>query len=67
MIHDLNDSTKHGLDVISTAAPVVVGTTAALTMNQIAALLSVLAAICSIVWFGIRVHDRLKYGPGANK
>jgi hypothetical protein len=28
--------------------------------------MSFLAALCSVIWFGVRIFDRIKYGPGIN-
>jgi hypothetical protein len=59
MIHDLSDATKHGLDLMALAGVVVAG----VTLANAALFMTFLAATCSVVWFCIRLFDRIKYGP----
>lgn len=61
-LHDLSEGTKHGLDIASALAPVTTGTAAVLTLNEVAAVMAILASACSIIWFLIRLRDRIKYG-----
>jgi hypothetical protein len=62
VIHDLSDATKHGLDLAALAGVVVAG----VTLANAALFMSFLAALCSVIWFGVRIFDRIKYGPGIN-
>jgi hypothetical protein len=62
MIHDLSDTTKHGLDLVALAGVFVAG----VTLANAALFMSFIAALCSVIWFGVRIHDRLKYGPNIN-
>lgn len=64
MIHDLSEGTKHAADVASAVAPVAAGTAAAITLSQVALVVTIIAALCSIIWFAVRMFDRIKYGPG---
>lgn len=65
-LNDLSESTKHALDLASATAAVAVGTAAAITLNQAALMMTILAAACSVIWFCIRLYDRIRYGPGRN-
>jgi hypothetical protein len=57
VIQDLSEHTKRGFDVAA-----FVTSFAALGLSQTAVLVSILAGLLSIMWTGIRIYDRLKYG-----
>lgn len=59
MIHELSETTKHWLDLGAFTGVVVAG----LTLANAALFMSFLAAACSVAWFIVRIHDRIKYGP----
>jgi hypothetical protein len=40
---------------------------AGVTLANAALFMSFIAALCSVIWFGVRIHDRLKYGPNINQ
>ncbi len=56
-LHDLSEPTKRLLDFIAAGSAA-----AALTLSQAALVVSIIAGLLSITWYGIRLHDRLKYG-----
>jgi hypothetical protein len=58
MIHDLSEGTKHGLDLAALVGVIVSG----VTLANAAVFMSLLAAVCSVLWFIVRMHDRIKYG-----
>jgi hypothetical protein len=62
VIHDLSSATKHALDMMAFGAAVVAG----ITLANAALFMTFLAAICSVLWFLIRLYDRVKYGPNVN-
>jgi hypothetical protein len=39
---------------------------AGVTLANAALFMSFLAALCSVIWFGVRIFDRVKYGPNVN-
>jgi hypothetical protein len=59
MIRDLSEGAKHGLDLAAVVGVVVSG----VTLANAALFMSLLAAVCSVLWFVVRMHDRIKYGP----
>lgn len=59
MIHDFSDATKHWLDLAAFTGVVVSG----FSLAGAALFMSFLAATCSVLWFGVRIYDRIKYGP----
>jgi hypothetical protein len=61
MISHLSESTKRGVDVAIWATA---GVSAGLTLANVAVVLSIIAAVISIAIGLLRLHDRLKYGPG---
>lgn len=63
MLQDLSDTTKHVLDFVAFMG---VTLASALTLSNVALFMSLLAAICSVLWFAVRIHDRVKYGPDIN-
>lgn len=60
MIHDLSEGTKHFLDFLALTGAVVAG----ISLASAAIFMSLLAATCSVIWFAVRIFDRIKYGPG---
>lgn len=57
MFHNLSDPLKEFLDWIA----------AGISFAALAKLLPFIAATFSIAWTGIRIHDRIKYGPMKEK
>jgi hypothetical protein len=62
MIHDLSDATKHWLDLVAFTGAIVAG----FSLATAALFMSFLAALCSVLWFGVRIYDRIKYGPNVS-
>lgn len=60
--HDWSEHTKRALDVIAGVASIT-----AIGLSQVAAMVSIVAGLMSMVWLGIRIHDRLKYGRGGGE
>jgi hypothetical protein len=60
--HDLSEHTKRLLDLCAGAASVM-----AIGLSQVAAMVSIAAGLLSIVWLGLRIYDRLKYGRSAGE
>lgn len=56
-LHDLNEHTKRALDVAGAVSAV-----AAISLSQVALMVSIVAGLLSIAWYGIRIFDRLKSG-----
>lgn len=67
LIHDLSEGTKHTADIASAITPVASGAAAVLTLSNAALVTTILAALCSIAWFVIRLYDRIRYGPSVNE
>lgn len=59
-MHDLSETTKRILDLVTAA----LAGFAALTINDVAVILTVVATAVSIICGGIRIYDRLRYGRG---
>jgi hypothetical protein len=53
MIHNLSDSLKEIFDWLA----------GALAIGTVLKFLPAVAALGTILWTGIRIHDRIKYGP----
>lgn len=60
MIHDLSEGTKHFLDFVALLGVAVAG----VSLATAATFMALLAATCSVIWFAVRMYDRVKYGPG---
>lgn len=58
-LHDLNEGTKRVLDILGAASAV-----AAISLSQVALLVSIVAGLLSITWYGVRLFDRFRYGRG---
>jgi hypothetical protein len=58
VIRDLSESAKHGIDLAAFVGVVVSG----VTLANAALFMSFLAALCSVMWFCVRMYDRIKYG-----
>lgn len=56
-LHDLPEATKRALDLAAAA-----GAATAITLSQAALVVSIIAGLLSITWYGIRIYDRLKHG-----
>lgn len=56
-INDLSEHTKRALDMIGAVSAV-----AAISLSQVALMVSVVAGLLSITWYGIRIYDRLRHG-----
>jgi hypothetical protein len=57
--HELSEHTKRLLDVIGALSAV-----AAISLSQVALMVSIIAGLMSITWYGVRIFDRMKYGRG---
>ena len=55
--HDLNEHTKRVLDFAGALSAV-----AAISLSQVALLVSIVAGLLSIAWYGIRIYDRFRTG-----
>lgn len=60
MTRALSEGTKHFIDFVALSGAVVAG----VSLASAAIFMSLLAATCSVIWFGVRIYDRIKYGPG---
>lgn len=58
-VHELSEHTKRALDVVGAVSAV-----AAISLSSVALLVSIVAGILSITWYGVRLYDRFKYGRG---
>jgi hypothetical protein len=61
-VHDLNEHTKRVLDAVGA-----VSAAAAISLSQVALLVSIVAGLLSITWYGVRLFDRFKYGRGGGE
>jgi hypothetical protein len=55
--HDLNEHTKRVLDFAGALSAV-----AAISLSQIALMVSIVAGLLSILWYAVRLYDRFKHG-----
>jgi hypothetical protein len=60
--HELSEHTKRLLDVIGALSAV-----AAISLSQVALMVSIIAGLMSITWYGVRIFDRMKYGRGSGE
>lgn len=60
-LHELNEPTKRALDLTAAA-----GAATAITLSQAALVVSIIAGLLSITWYGVRLYDRFKYGRGGD-
>jgi hypothetical protein len=61
-MHDLSERTKHLIDFGTFAF----AGAAAVTLNQVAVGVTIVAGVVSIILGAIRIYDRMKFGrPGA--
>jgi hypothetical protein len=56
-VHDWGESTKRVLDTLAA-----VGAITAITLSQAALIVSIIAGLLSITWYGVRLYDRVRYG-----
>ena len=64
-MHDLSESTKRLLDAGSLATAAAAGAAQAITLSDVALVVTILAGLLSAAWTAMRFYDRLKYGRGA--
>ena len=55
--HDLNEHTKRVLDFAGALSAV-----AAISLSQVALLVSIVAGLLSIAWYAVRLWDRFRTG-----
>jgi hypothetical protein len=58
-LHDMSETTKRFLDWTAAA-----GAVTAITLSQVALLVSIVAGLLSAAWMCQRFYDRYKFGPG---
>ena len=58
-VHELSDHTKRALDLVGAVSAV-----AAISLSQVALMVSIIAGLLSITWYGVRLYDRFRYGRG---
>jgi hypothetical protein len=61
-LHEWNEPTKRAMDFMSIALAGVSGGVAAVTLSQIALVVTIIAGLLSILWYAVRLHDRFRYG-----
>jgi hypothetical protein len=63
MIRDIPGGSKHVIDLVAfVGGPILAG----ISLANAAVFMSLLAAACSVLWFCVRMYDRIKYGPNVN-
>jgi MFS superfamily sulfate permease-like transporter len=60
-MHELSERTKHLLELVTIAG----GIFTAVTLNQVAVTVTIIAGIVSAAVGCFRLYDRIKYGPRA--
>lgn len=60
-LHDWSEHTKRALDLAAAA-----GAVTAISLSQVALVVSIIAGIMSIAWYGIRIADRLRNGSSSD-
>jgi hypothetical protein len=65
MIHDLNEHTKRLLDIGSLSSAGVTGAVAAITLNQVAVMLTIISLCLNIAWMVFKFLYLKKHGPDA--
>lgn len=56
-VHEWSEQSKRLFDVAGAVSAV-----AAISLSQVALMVSIVAGLLSITWYGIRIFDRLKNG-----
>ena len=56
-LHELSEPTKRFLDLTAAA-----GAVTAITLSNVALVISCVAGLLSITWYGVRLYDRFKHG-----
>lgn len=59
--HDWSEHTKRMLDLAGA-----VGAVAAISLSQVALMVSIVAGLLSILWYGIRIVDRFRSGKASD-
>jgi hypothetical protein len=65
MMHDLAPGTKHAIDIGSLSSAGVTGAVAAITLNQVAVMLTIISLLLNIAWMVFKFLYLRKHGPDA--
>jgi len=64
-MHELSEQTKRFIDLGAFGLTGLAGAAQAITLSDVALVVTILAGLLSAAWTVMRFYDRLKYGRGA--
>jgi hypothetical protein len=65
-MHELSEHTKRAIDLVSPVLTGAAAATAALTLQQLALVVTIATGLLSAAWYVMRFYDRFKYGRRAD-
>jgi hypothetical protein len=64
-MHELSEQTKRLIDFAAFGLTGVAGAVQAISLSDVALVVTIIAGLLSAAWTAVRFYDRLRYGRGA--